>query len=138
MQKKPTAFEAINAGKGRLYPLDREKRLEKYNQLKQHQWFQDLGKDQQAQKVPNWDGWLKIDQEIIDRLQECLRINKGMPFRYNLDVMEQKRDGEVTQLNVEFWLPSKPSKEAQQAGGSYSQPEPAPVQDDLPEDDIPF
>ena len=34
MQNKPTAFEAINAGKGRLYPLDREKKLEKYNKLK--------------------------------------------------------------------------------------------------------
>lgn len=133
MQKKPTAFEAINAGKGRLYPLDREKKLEKYNKLKQYGWFQELPKEQQAQKIPSFDGWLKFDQEVIDDLQRTLDMNKGKPFRYNLDVMEQKRDGEVTQLNIEYWLPTKPAKEA-----SESEPEPAPVQNDLPEDDIPF
>lgn len=129
MQNKPTAFEAINAGKGRLYPLDREKKLEKYNKLKQYGWFQELGKEQQALKIPSFDGWLKIDQEMIDKLQSTLDMNGGQPFRYNLEVAEQKRDGEVTQLNVEFWLPNKPAKSA---------PAPAPVQNDLPEDDIPF
>jgi hypothetical protein len=131
MQKKPTAFEAINAGKGRLYPLDREKKLEKYHKLKQYGWFQELGKEQQAEKIPSFDGWLKFDQEVIDDLQRTLDMNKGKPFRYNLDVMEQKRDGKVTQLNIDYWLPTKPAKEA-------SEPEPAPVQNDLPEDDIPF
>ena len=131
MQNKPTAFEAINAGKGRLYPLDREKKLEKYNKLKQYGWFQELGKEQQALKIPSFDGWLKFDQEMIDKLQSTLDMNGGQPFRYNLEVAEQKRDGEVTQLNVEFWLPNKPAKQA-------PAPAPAPVQDDLPEDDIPF
>lgn len=131
MQKKPTAFEAINAGKGRLYPLDREKKLEKYNKLKTHGWFQDLSKQEQAQKIPTYDGWLKIDQEVINKLQSTLDMNRGKPFRYNLDVMEQKRDGEVSQLNIEYWLPTKPAKDV-------SEPEPAPVQDDLPDDDIPF
>ena len=131
MQKKPTAFEAINAGKGRLYPLDREKKLEKYNKLKQYGWFQELPKEQQAQKIPSFDGWLKIDQEMIDKLQSTLDMNGGQAFRYNLEVAEQKRDGEVTQLNVEFWLPNKHAKSA-------PAPAPAPVQNDLPEDDIPF
>ena len=131
MQNKPTAFEAINAGKGRLYPLDREKKLEKYNKLKQYGWFQELGEEQQALKIPSFDGWLKIDQEMIDKLQSTLDMNGGQPFRYNLEVAEQKRDGEVTQLNVEFWLPNKPARPA-------PSPAPAPVQDDLPEDDIPF
>ena len=131
MQNKPTAFEAINAGKGRLYPLDREKKLEKYNKLKTYGWFQELPKEQQAQKIPSFDGWLKFDQEVIDDLQRTLDMNGGQPFRYNLEVAGQKRDGEVTQLNVEFWLPNKPAKSA-------PAPAPAPVQDDLPEDDIPF
>ena len=131
MQNKPTAFEAINAGKGRLYPLDREKKLEKYNKLKTYGWFQELPKEQQAQKIPSFDGWLKIDQEMIDKLQSTLDMNGGQAFRYNLEVAEQKRDGEVTQLNVEFWLPNKPARPA-------PSPAPAPVQDDLPEDDIPF
>jgi hypothetical protein len=132
MQKKPTAFEAINAGKGRLYPLDREKKLEKYNKLKQYGWFQELGKEQQALKIPSFDGWLKIDQEMIDKLQGALDINHGNPFRYNLEVAEQKRDGEVSQLNIEFWLPNKPSNNPAPAAA------PAPQQVDLPEDDIPF
>ena len=129
MQNKPTAFEAIGAGKGRLYPLDREKKLEKYNKLKQFGWFQELSKERQAQEIPSFDGWLKIDQEVINELQSTLDMNGGNPFRYNLDVMEQKRDGEVTQLNVKYWRPTKPAKSA---------PAPAPVQNDLPEDDIPF
>lgn len=132
MQKKPTAFEAINAGKGRLYPLDREKKLEKYNKLKTYGWFQELGKEQQALKIPSFDGWLKIDQEMIDKLQNALDINHGNPFRYNLEVAEQKRDGEVSQLNIEYWLPNKPSNNPAPAAA------PAPQQVDLPEDDIPF
>ena len=64
MQNKPTAFEAINAGKGRLYPLDREKKLEKYNKLKQYGWFKSLQRTASS-RIPSFDGWLKIDQEMI-------------------------------------------------------------------------
>ena len=52
MQKKTYAFEAIGAaGKGRLYPLDREKKLEKYNKLKQFEWFQELPKNSKLKKI---------------------------------------------------------------------------------------
>lgn len=130
MQNKPTAFEAINAGKGRLYPLDREKKLEKYNKLKQYGWFTDLSKEQQALKIPSFNGWLKIDQDVIDEMQGALDINGGDAFRYNLEVAEQKRDGEVSQLNVEYWLPTKPANKPA--------PQPAQQQADFPEEDIPF
>ncbi|MDB2618444.1 hypothetical protein N9X96_00145 [bacterium] len=130
MQNKPTAFEAIKAGKGRLYPLDREKKLEKYNKLKQYSWFTDLSKEQQALKIPSFNGWLKIDQDVIDEMQGSLDINGGEAIKYNLDVAEQKRDGEVSQLNVEYWLPTKPANKPD--------PEPAPQQADFPEEDIPF
>ena len=34
MNTKPTAFESLKAGKGRLYPMPKEKRIEEWNRLK--------------------------------------------------------------------------------------------------------
>ena len=39
MQNKPTAFESLKAGKGRLYPMPKEKRIEEWNRLNVDYWI---------------------------------------------------------------------------------------------------
>ena len=126
MQNKPTAFESLKAGKGRLYPMPKEKRIEEWNRLKQYDWATKAN-------VPKYDGFLKITRDFIDQLEAGLEAHNGADYRCNLKVCEQMGDdGNLQQLNVDFWIP-KPDRS--------SQPEPAPAPapvDDFEEDDFPF
>jgi hypothetical protein len=122
MQNRPTAFESLKAGKGRLYPMPKEKRIEEWNRLKQYDWATKAN-------VPKYDGFIKITREFIDQLEAGLAAHNGADYRCNLKVCEQMGDdGNLQQLNVDFWIP-KPNPNAAPAA--------KPV-DDFDDDDIPF
>lgn len=120
--KTPTAFESLKAGKGRLYPMDKEKRIQEWNRLKQYDWAT-------KSHVPKFEGYIKIDEDVIAEMQQALAAQGG-EFRYNLKVCEQLGDdGEIKQFNIDYWVPTKPAKSAPKAS--------APV-DDFLDDDMPF
>lgn len=129
MNTKPTAFESLKAGKGRLYPMPKEKRIEEWNRLKQYEWATKAN-------VPKFDGFIKISKELVHDLQAALDINNGNDFRYNIKVCEQMGDdGNLQQLNVDYWIP-KPNPNASNAPSQGAKP---PADDFLLEDDdLPF
>ena len=126
MNQTPSAFESLKAGKGRLYPMPKEKRIEEWNRLKQYDWATKA-------HVPKFDGFIKINRDLVAALQAALEANGGNDFRYNIKVCEQMGDDGTTiqQLNVDYWIP-KPNPNAQ-----TSAPAAAPA-DDFLDDDLPF
>ena len=121
--KQPTAFESLKAGKGRLYPMPKERRIEEWNRLKQYDWATKA-------HVPKYDGFLKFDADLIAELNAALKLHGNQPFRYNLKVSEQLgEDGNIQQLNVEYWIPTKPVGEARPAATSSNDID---FDDDLP------
>ena len=126
MNQTPSAFESLKAGKVRLYPMPKEKRIEEWNRLKQYDWATKA-------HVPKFDGFIKINRDLVAALQAALDANGGNDFRYNIKVCEQMGDDGTTiqQLNVDYWIP-KPNPNAQ-----ASAPASAPA-DDFLDDDLPF
>tara|TARA_B110000240_G_scaffold144019_1_gene159368 strand:+ start:129 stop:506 length:378 start_codon:yes stop_codon:yes gene_type:complete len=124
--KQPSAFEALKAGKGRLYPMPKEKRIEEWNRLKQYDWATKA-------HVPKFDGFIKVSRDLVADLQAALDANGGNDFRYNIKVCEQMNDDgtALQQLNVDYWIP-KPNPNAQPAASAA-----APA-DDFMDDDLPF
>jgi hypothetical protein len=126
MNKTPTAFESLKAGKGRLYPMPKEKRIEEWNRLKQYDWATKA-------HVPKFDGFIKVSRELVADLQAALDSHGGNDFRYNIKVCEQMGDdGNLQQLNVDYWIP-KPNPNAQQSASTS-----ASGADDFLDDDLPF
>jgi|TARA_B110000908_G_scaffold79810_1_gene95636 hypothetical protein len=124
--KQPSAFEALKAGKGRLYPMPKEKRIEEWNRLKQYDWATKA-------HVPKFDGFIKVSRDLVTDLQAALDANGGNDFRYNIKVCEQMNDDgtALQQLNVDYWIP-KPNPNAQPAASA------AVPADDFMDDDLPF
>ena len=124
--KQPSAFEALKAGKGRLYPMQKEKRIEEWNRLKQYDWATKA-------HVPKFDGFIKVSRDLVTDLQAALDANGGNDFRYNIKVCEQMNDDgtALQQLNVDYWIP-KPNPNAQPAASA------AVPADDFMDDDLPF
>lgn len=124
--KQPSAFEALKAGKGRLYPMQKEKRIEEWNRLKQYDWATKA-------HVPKFDGFIKVSRDLVADLQAALDANGGNDFRYNIKVCEQMNDDgtALQQLNVDYWIP-KPNPNAQPAASA------AVPADDFMDDDLPF
>tara|TARA_B110000977_G_C11047357_1_gene481069 strand:- start:849 stop:1226 length:378 start_codon:yes stop_codon:yes gene_type:complete len=124
--KQPSAFEALKAGKGRLYPMPKEKRIEEWNRLKQYDWATKA-------HVPKFDGFIKVSRDLVADLQAALDANGGNDFRYNIKVCEQMNDDgtALQQLNVDYWIP-KPNPNAQPAASA------AVPADDFMDDDLPF
>tara|TARA_B110000908_G_C10219083_1_gene434331 strand:+ start:888 stop:1277 length:390 start_codon:yes stop_codon:yes gene_type:complete len=129
MNQTPSAFESLKAGKGRLYPMPKEKRIEEWNRLKQYDWAT-------RAHVPKFDGFIKINRDLVAALQAALDANGGNDFRYNIKVCEQMADDGTTiqQLNVDYWIP-KPNPNAQASAPAASAAAPA---DDFLDDDLPF
>lgn len=127
--KQPSAFEALKAGKGRLYPMAKEKRIEEWNRLKQYDWATKA-------HVPKFDGFIKVSRDLVTDLQAALDANGGNDFRYNIKVCEQMNDDgtALQQLNVDYWIP-KPNPNAQPSSPAASAAAPA---DDFMDDDLPF
>jgi hypothetical protein len=129
MNNKPSAFESLKAGKGRLYPMPKEKRIEEWNRLKQYDWATKA-------HVPKYDGFIKVSRELVADLQSALDANGGSDFRYNIKVCEQMNDDgtAIQQLNVDYWIP-KPNPNTQASAPAASAAAPA---DDFLDDDLPF
>ncbi|MDC1406258.1 hypothetical protein N8314_01775 [Akkermansiaceae bacterium] len=129
MNQTPSAFESLKAGKGRLYPMPKEKRIEEWNRLKQYDWATKA-------HVPKFDGFIKINRDLVASLVAALDANGGNDFRYNIKVCEQMGDDGTTiqQLNVDYWIP-KPNPNAQASAPAASVAAPA---DDFLDDDLPF
>jgi hypothetical protein len=125
MNQQPSAFEALKAGKGRLYPMAKEKRIEEWNRLKQYDWATKA-------HVPKFDGFIKISRELVADLAAALEVHSGNDFRYNIKICEQMNDeGNLQQLNVDYWIP-KPNPNAQPSSEAAK-----PPVDDF-DDDLPF
>lgn len=130
MQKTNTAFDSLTAGKGRLYPTPNEKKKEWLERKQQFSWFTDRSQAEQRAAVPFLDGFIKIDQSVVDRLQAAVHGSESGVIRYNLEAVKQAGDdGQLKQVNLEYWIP-KP-----QGGGAATAP--AASADEF-EDDIPF
>lgn len=117
----PTAFDSLKSGKGRLYLMPKEKRVAEWNRLKQHDWAT-------KHHVPKYEGYIKINQDVINELQTALD-SQGGDFRYNLKVCEQLGDdGEFKQFNLDYWIPTKPKRQPVIEDKGF----------DLDDDDLPF
>jgi len=130
--QKHNAFDSLKAGKGRLYPTPVEKKKEWLERKQQFSWFTEQSEDQQRAAVPFLDGFIKIDQSVVDALQEAVRASDTGKIRYKLEASKQMGDdGKLKQVNLEYWIPKESNRTA---------PPPrqeAPATDDF-EDDIPF
>ena len=130
--QKPNAFDSLTAGKGRLYPTPTEKKKEWLARKQQFSWFTDKSEGQQRAAVPFLDGFIKIDQSVVDALQAAVSSSETGVIRYNLEAIKQAgEDGNLKQVNLEYWIPKK------QGGGLAKAPK-APVAEADFEDDIPF
>jgi hypothetical protein len=130
MQKTHNAFDSLTAGKGRLYPTPSEKKKEWLERKQQFSWFTDRSDAEQRAAVPFLDGFIKVDQSVVDALQAAVGSSPTGVIRYNLEAIKQAGDdGQLKQVNLEYWIPK------QQGGGS--KPAQVKLEDDF-DDDIPF
>lgn len=123
-------FESLTAGRGRLYPMDSEKRNQWVERVERFDWWQKMSEDEQKARVPHFDGFIKVDQDLVENLSAALREHGG-PFRYNLEATKQAgSDGSLEQVNLTYHI-----QKAKTDG--YQRSAPAPVS--MPEsEDIPF
>ena len=132
--QKHNAFDSLTAGKGRLYPTPTEKKKEWLERKQQFSWFTDRSQAEQRAAVPFLDGFIKIDQSVVDALQAAVSGSETGIIRYNLEAIKQAGDdGQLKQVNLEYWIPKK------KGGGAATAPT-APIAEagDEFEDDIPF
>lgn len=130
MQKTHNAFDSLTAGKGRLYPTPSEKKKEWLERKQQFSWFTDRSDAEQRAAVPFLDGFIKVDQSVVDALQAAVGSSPTGVIRYNLEAIKQAGDdGQLKQVNLEYWIPK-------QQGGA-NKPAQVKLEDDF-DDDIPF
>lgn len=121
--QKFNAFDAMNGGNARLYPLTKEQRKTRWENIKDKDWAT-------PDHVPHFDGFLKIDQSFINELQTAF-ISHGGPFRFNLDATKKLNDdGQFKQFDIRGWIPNAASASTKSAA-------PAQPKEEF-EDDIPF
>jgi len=123
-------FESLTAGRGRLYPMDAQKRSQWVERVERFDWWQKMDEDEQKARVPHFDGFIKVDQELVNALSAALREHGG-PFRYNLEATKQAGvDGSLEQVNLTYHIQKVKTD-------GYAAPAPAPAPMPVAED-IPF
>jgi hypothetical protein len=124
-------FDSLTAGRGRLYPMDSGKRDEWVKRVEQYDWWSKMDEEEKTARVPHFDGFIKVDQALVDNLQTALREHGGS-FRYNLEATKQAgAGGGLEQVNLTYHIAkAKPNGAAAPAA--------APVSEEFEDDDIPF
>lgn len=125
-------FDSLKAKRGRIYPMSSDERQRWVDGKTGFSWWNDKTAQEKKEMTPHMQGILKIDQEVVDTLQEAVK-NHGGAFPWKLEVIKVATDdgSGVRQLNVDTWIPRPQNAEGQ--------PTSSPVQDgtDL-NDEIPF
>lgn len=123
-------FESLTAGRGRLYPMDAQQRSQWVERVEGYDWWQKMDEDEQKARVPHFNGFIKVDQELLDAMSAALREHGG-PFRYNLEATKQAgEDGSLQQVNLTYHIQKVKTD-------GYAAPAPAPAPMPVAED-IPF
>ena len=120
-------FSSMKGGNARLYPNSEEKKQQRREQLKDKAWATE-------QHIPDLSGFIKIDQEVITQLQQCLQEHGGA-FRWNIDASKQPNDaGGLKQLSITSWMPKPKAAPTQQfaATQQFSQQQKDSFNDDIP------
>ena len=121
------AFDSLKAGRGRLYPTKKEKRKEQWERIKGYDWAT-------PSHVTIYDGFIKVDGDVVKALQEKLSENNGEPFRYNLNVTVDRNDDKtIRQMNIDYYIPEGQSKRSTPAASSSDE-----ELDFLDDEDLPF
>lgn len=120
-------FESLTAGRGRLYPMDSGKRQQWVERVEGYDWWKKMAEEEQKARVPHFDGFIKVDQELVNQLSAALKEHGG-PFRYNLEATKQAGvDGSLEQVNLTYHIPK-----AKNDGYQQQAPAEQPVSDDIP------
>ena len=48
--------------------------------------------EEQAARIPHFDGFIKVDADLVNKLSGALADHGGQPFRYNLEAVKQSDD----------------------------------------------
>ena len=99
-------FGSMKGGNARLYPNSEEQKQKRRDQLAGKDWATE-------EHIPDLSGFIKIDQDVISQLQQCLQEHGGA-FRWNIDASKQANEqGGLKQLKITSWLPKpKPNVQA--------------------------
>jgi len=126
-------FESLTAGRGRLYPMEEGKRDEWRARVEQYDWWQKMAPEEQSARIPHFDGFIKVDAELVNALSGALSEHGGQPFRYNLEAVKKPNEEGtgLKQVEITYHIQRPPK------GGSVS-PQPVAESSQLPSDDIPF
>ena len=125
-------FGSMKGGNARLYPNSEEQKQKRRDQLAGKDWATE-------EHIPDLSGFIKIDQEVISQLQQCLQEHGGA-FRWNIDASKQANEqGGLKQLKITSWMP-KPKSNVHAAPVSHApiNTNTQPAEKQLFNDAIPF
>jgi len=105
-QQSFDVFGNMKGGNARLYPNSEEQKQKRRDQLAGKDWATE-------EHIADFSGFVKIDQEVITRLQQTLQEHGGA-FRWNIDASKQANEqGGLKQLKITSWMPKpKPNVQA--------------------------
>ena len=107
-------FDSLKAKRGRIYPMTSDERKRWVEGKQGFSWWNDKTPQEKKEMTPHMQGMLKIDQEVVDTLQEAVN-NHGGAFPWKLEVIKvATEDGSnVKQLNLDTWIPRPQNAEGQ-------------------------
>jgi tRNA splicing ligase len=121
-------FEGLKAGRGRAYPLEDGKKVEKMERLRGFQWFNDLDPQEQKMKIPDFDGFLKVDEDTLSGWLAAAQM-AGEPIQVRLELKKVPgENNQLKQINIDSYVSSKAGATKQKDVSS----------DPFDDDEIPF
>lgn len=103
-------FDSLGAGRGRAYPMSKEDKQKKLDQLKNYDWFNELGQDEKKEKIPDFNGFLKVDENTLTGWLTAAQMS-GEPIKIFLDLKKiASDDGSLKQININTFVSTKAAK----------------------------
>lgn len=100
-------FDGLKAGRGRAYPMSDEKKADKLERLQKWEWFNDLDPQEQKMKIPDFDGFLKVDEDTLSGWLTAAQM-AGEPVEVRLELKKVAGDNnQLKQINIDSYVSSK-------------------------------